>query len=259
MRRGAVLLTAAGAGCRGPGLRLPSAKHAAYCKRRLSGNSSNGGNSSSSSVSAADRTRRELWTIPNMITISRIAASPGLALAIVYDMKEVALVGCVVAGFSDWLDGYIAKNYNQMTVLGGMLDPIADKIMVGCLTGGLAWKGLLPMELAAVILGRDAVLIAASFAIRAYERPAGSPFFDTTHSATFEIVPSTLSKVNTGLQFALLGATLSHFYCLWPTVAALQPLWWVTGSTTVASGLGYLLTGSGVRRLTGAAKGKGRG
>ena len=193
-----------------------------------------------------------------MITIARIAASPGLALAIVYDMKEVALVGCVVAGFSDWLDGYIAKNYNQMTVLGGMLDPIADKVMIGCLSAGLAYKGLLPMELAAVILGRDTVLVAASFAIRAYERPAGSPFFDTTYSATFEIVPSTLSKVNTGLQFALLASTLSHFYCLSPSMAMLEPLWWATGTTTVLSGAGYL-TGSGVRRLPGSERGKGQG
>ena len=199
-----------------------------------------------------------MWTIPNIITMSRIIASPGLAYAIVYDMKEVAMVGCLLAGFSDWLDGYIAKNYNQMTVLGGMLDPIADKVMIASLSAALAWKGHLPVELAAVFIGRDVLLIAASFAIRAYERPSGAPFFDTTHSATFEIVPSTLSKVNTGLQFAVLGSTMSYFYCLWPSLAVIEPLWWATGTTTLLSFAGYL-TGHGVRRLDGASKGKGRG
>ena len=201
----------------------------------------------------------ELWTVPNMITISRIVASPGLALAIAYDMKEVALVGCLVAGFSDWLDGYIAKNYNQMTVLGGMLDPIADKVMVGSLTAGMAYKGLLPMELAGIILGRDAILLVASFALRWYEQPKGAPFFDTTYSATFEIVPSNLSKFNTGAQFVLLSCTLSHFALGVPMLAShLEPLWWITGTTTVLSGLGYV-TGSGVRRLRGTVTGQGRG
>jgi hypothetical protein len=45
------------------------------------------------------------------------------------------------------------------------------------------------------MVGRDVVLVAASFAMRALERPAGSHFFDTTDSATFNIVPSDLSKV----------------------------------------------------------------
>jgi cardiolipin synthase (CMP-forming) len=56
---------------------------------------------------------REIWTIPNIITISRIASSPLIAIAIASDMKEAALIGCTVGAFSDWLDGYIAKNYNQ--------------------------------------------------------------------------------------------------------------------------------------------------
>jgi hypothetical protein len=56
-------------------------------------------------------------------------------------------------------------------------------------------KGLLPLPLACVILGRDAALVGASFVLRAIEKPPGSPFFDTTDTATFKIVPSELSKV----------------------------------------------------------------
>lgn len=138
---------------------------------------------------------KEINTIPNMITMSRIVASPLLSVAIAYDMKAVALGGCVLFGFSDWLDGYLAKKLNQKTVLGAFLDPMADKVMIGALTLGLVAKGLLPIPLACVIIGRDLTLVAASFALRAIERPAGSTFFDTTDSATFNIVPSDLSKV----------------------------------------------------------------
>ena len=138
---------------------------------------------------------KEINTIPNIITMSRIAASPLLSIAIAYDMKAAALGGCILFGFTDWLDGYLANKLNQKTVLGAFLDPMADKIMIGALTVGLVAKGLLPVPLACVIIGRDVFLIAASFAMRAIERPAGSAFFDTTDSATFRIVPSDLSKV----------------------------------------------------------------
>ena len=66
---------------------------------------------------------------------------------------------------------------------------------------GLVMKGLFPLPLACLIVGRDLSLIAASFALRAIERPAGSHFFDTTDSATFNIVPSELSKVKFNLYF----------------------------------------------------------
>ena len=66
-----------------------------------------------------------------MITLSRIIASPFLAYAITLDMKEVALGGCLLCGFSDFLDGYIAKNYNQKTVLGAFLDPSKYNMKTG--------------------------------------------------------------------------------------------------------------------------------
>lgn len=148
---------------------------------------------------------KELNTIPNIITFSRILASPGLAYAIAMNMKATALVTCVVFGFSDWLDGYLAKKLNQKTIFGAFLDPMADKIMIASICSGLAYNGLIPLPLAALIVGRDAVLLGLSFLIRARERPKGSPFFDTTYSATFQIIPSDLSKVGT---FYITGSVL---------------------------------------------------
>ena len=209
---------------------------------------------------------QELWTLPNIITYSRMVASPFLGLAIVYDYKSVALAGCAVAGFSDWLDGYIAKNYNQMTVLGGMIDPAADKIMIGCLTAGIAWKGLLPVELCALILGRDVLLLGGSFILRGMERPKGTPFFDTTYSATFEIIPSNLSKLNTIMQFGLLASTLLHWGIeggLPPVMGidiaqGLVPLQYITAATTLGSLVGYL-DGSAIKRLSPSGERRGRG
>lgn len=192
---------------------------------------------------------KEVYTIPNMITMSRIVSSPFLTYAIINDMKYTALIGCCVFGFTDWLDGYVAKNYNQMSVLGAFLDPVADKVLIGALSIGLCYKGLIPLALASVIIGRDVLLVLGAFTLRARERPDGSPFFDTTYSATFEIAPSTLSKVNTGFQFLLLASTIGNFGLGIPTLSYIEPLWWITAVTTFGSGIGYL-DGTGIRRLS---------
>jgi hypothetical protein len=55
----------------------------------------------------------QFWTLPNVITLTRIGISPLIGYAIMEDMKDIALIGCVFGAFSDWLDGYIAKNFNQ--------------------------------------------------------------------------------------------------------------------------------------------------
>ena len=201
--------------------------------------------------------KSEWSTIPNLITMTRMASSPLLAYAIVHDQKKIALIGCCVAAFSDWLDGYIAKNYDQSTVLGGLIDPIADKIFIGSLTAGMAFKGLLPFELAVLILGRDLVLLGGTFALRYFERPEGSPYFDTTYSATFEIIPSDLSKANTVTQFLLLSTTLVQFGMDLSTIQfIIEPLWWITGTTTLGSFVGYM-DGSAIKRLSNAGVNRG--
>ena len=199
---------------------------------------------------------KEIWTVPNIITMSRIVSSPILAITIAYDMKIVSFAGCVFFAFSDWLDGYIAKNYNQATVLGAFLDPVADKCLITALTLGLAAKGLLPIAVACTFIGRDVALIGLSTYVRWREKPPDAPFFNTTHSATFEIVPSELSKLNTFLQLVLLTSTMSHFSFGAPSLLHVEPLYWISAVTTVASGVSYL-DGSGIRRLSETGVGRG--
>ena len=116
---------------------------------------------------------KEIYTIPNAITLSRIMATPFLTAAIVNDMKVVSLGGCCIFFFSDWLDGYLATKLNQKSVLGAFLDPLADKIMIASLTLGLCWKGMLPLSLTCLIVGRDVLLTGITFYVRAKERAPG--------------------------------------------------------------------------------------
>jgi cardiolipin synthase len=87
-----------------------------------------------------------LTQIPNLITIARILAIvPIIALVMTGDtnLRLIALILYILAAASDWLDGYLARKWNQTSPLGRMLDPIADKLLVGLLIAALAWDGSL--------------------------------------------------------------------------------------------------------------------
>ncbi|KKC37238.1 CDP-diacylglycerol--glycerol-3-phosphate 3-phosphatidyltransferase [Devosia epidermidihirudinis] len=90
--------------------------------------------------------KNPLLLVPNMITIARILAIiPIVWLVMQGDLvlRGVALAIYIVAAASDWVDGYLARAWNQYSPLGRMLDPIADKLLVGILITALAWDGSL--------------------------------------------------------------------------------------------------------------------
>jgi CDP-diacylglycerol--glycerol-3-phosphate 3-phosphatidyltransferase len=74
------------------------------------------------------------WTLPNILTIGRLLAAPGLAVMFLYFTRPYAdwfaLLLFVGAAITDWFDGYLARSWKQVTRVGTMLDPIADKAMV---------------------------------------------------------------------------------------------------------------------------------
>lgn len=91
-------------------------------------------------------TRASNLNLPNTITIARIATIPVIVwLLTTGDIghRVVAVVIFAVAAGTDWVDGFIARRFNQVSPLGRMLDPIADKLLVGMVLAALAWDGSL--------------------------------------------------------------------------------------------------------------------
>jgi CDP-diacylglycerol--glycerol-3-phosphate 3-phosphatidyltransferase len=83
-----------------------------------------------------------LRSLPNQLTLARIAAIPVICLLLVMGwdwLRWIALVLYVIAAVTDWLDGFLARTMNQQSDLGRMLDPIADKLLVGALLVTFAW------------------------------------------------------------------------------------------------------------------------
>ena len=172
-----------------------------------------------------------LWTQlqswPNRITLTRMVSTPLLAYWIIFDHPELALVGCTLAGLSDYLDGYLAKTYNMTTTVGTYLDPLADKLVINVLAVSLWTCGVLPGPLVALWASKDAVLVAGT-GLYLYRQQGSANFLKTSVASTgaLKVQPSFLGKANTVLQFATLGVGIVQPLALFgATPLLLNSLW----------------------------------
>ncbi|KTG43969.1 hypothetical protein cypCar_00015231 [Cyprinus carpio] len=190
--------------------------------------------------------------------MARIVLSPVLGYLIIEQYFHVSLGLFVLAGATDVLDGYIARNWpNQKSALGSALDPLADKILISALYISLTYAQLIPAPLTALIISRDVALIAAVFYVRYKTVPPPvtlSKFFNPCYT-TARLKPTLISKVFTKTNISLFikpyqRRACSCFYPVAASLAAprcfttpdsvlLQSLWYITALTTAASGYSY--------------------
>jgi cardiolipin synthase len=109
--------------------------------------------------------RSRILTVPNQLTFLRLAFLPFFILAIHYERYGLALIILIVAGFTDALDGLLARGLNQKTPLGAYLDPIADKLLMSSSYVVLALHGRIKWWLVILVLGRDVLLLVAAAVI----------------------------------------------------------------------------------------------
>lgn len=146
-----------------------------------------------------------------MLTASRLLAAPFIGYCILHEQHAWALGLFCYAGLTDSLDGWIARRWDQGTVVGTVLDPMADKTLMTVLTVALAAQGALPPWVAALILGRDAALGVAAVWWRWISLPPPKTlarYWDFSLPSA-EVHPTTISKYNTALQLALMGMTMT--------------------------------------------------
>lgn len=98
-------------------------------------------------------------TIPNALSVVRLLLIPVFLVLLVVSDYLGALLVLVVASVTDYLDGYLARRLNQVSRLGQLLDPAADRLYIVAALVGLALRDVLPWWLVAVIVGRDVMLL----------------------------------------------------------------------------------------------------
>lgn len=99
-----------------------------------------------------------IWTVPNVLSMLRLVLVPFFLGYLIVGDYVAALIILVVSSLTDFLDGLIARRFNQITRLGQLLDPAADRLYLFASILGLAAGGLVPWWLVVVIVGRDVFL-----------------------------------------------------------------------------------------------------
>ncbi|CAG8565761.1 5492_t:CDS:2, partial [Paraglomus brasilianum] len=195
--------------------------------------------------------KEDIRTLPNFLTLTRLLISPVIGYLILNENYKVAFAAFCYAGFTDVLDGYIARHYNMRTMIGTIIDPAADKTLMTIMTVSLAAKGLLPTPLAIIILARDAGLVISSFYYRFISLPPPKTllrYFDISISSA-EVRPNLIGKVNTALQLALMGVTLCTPAFNLPITPGLTALQYTVAVTTIWSGFSYVFSKDVIRIL----------
>ncbi len=177
-----------------------------------------------------------LTSLPNLLTLSRILAIP-LVVATFYVSGDSARWFCCAlfsaAGITDWLDGHMARRWEQQSELGRFLDPIADKLLVSAtllmLTATGRISGLIVLP-ALVILCRE-ILVSG---LREY-----------LAGLSVGVPVSRLAKWKTGIQMVAIGFLIvgDAGWRLVPVVAIGEALLWLAALLTLVTGYDYLWAG----------------
>ena len=140
--------------------------------------------------------RSQFWTAPNQITLLRLIFVPFVVINILDRNFKSALLLFVLAGFSDALDGLLARWLNQQSILGQYLDPIADKLLLSSAFLVLSFTKQIPWKYTVLVFSRDLFLILITAVL-----------YITTSIRDFR--PSIFGKLNTAAQIGAIFFVLS--------------------------------------------------
>jgi cardiolipin synthase len=167
--------------------------------------------------------------IPNLITAFRFLLVPPVVMLLLNERFGTALIFFGIAGFSDGLDGYLAKHYHWTSRLGELMDPLADKLLLVSSFVTLGWLGWIPLWLVAVVVLRDLVIVGGAIVFH-------------MRVERLEAMPSMVSKLNTFAQILLVLAVIFS-QGIHPLPALLMELlMYSVLVTTIWSGFDYVWT-----------------
>lgn len=166
--------------------------------------------------------------VPNLITLGRMLAVPVIVWLILTDRLGFAFGLFVAAGLSDALDGFLAKQFDARSVLGGYLDPFADKALLVSVFISLGYQGEIDKWLVILVVSRDAFIIFGVILWRLLSHPV-------------KIAPLMISKINTVAQILLAAMVMARAGLGIDAWGLADVLVYVVAITACASGAAYLV------------------
>lgn len=120
--------------------------------------------------------RQNDWaTIPNAVTVLRFLLVVPICSYLISDSRPTLTAILLLAfGLSDWIDGFIARKFNQVSKLGILLDPIADRLGIVAIAIALVVSGLIPLWIGLVVFLTDLILLCTYFFLRLSAPPSST-------------------------------------------------------------------------------------
>jgi len=168
--------------------------------------------------------------LPNGLCVLRMLLAPPTAWLLLRGEYWLTLLVFFIAAVTDAADGYLAKHFHWETELGKALDPLADKLLLVTAYVTLAFLGLIPVWLAALVVLRDAVITVGAIVYRVWYGPL-------TGAA-----PTLISKFNTLVQILYVFAVVMAAAMAWSISSFISLAAWLVAATTLSSGMDYVLT-----------------
>jgi cardiolipin synthase len=175
-------------------------------------------------------------SLPHLITLFRLLCTPLVVWLLLRAHYAAALGTVVLAGVSDWLDGYAARRLKLAGQFGVIFDPLADKVLLVALFVALGLLGMIPLWMLGLAIGRDLVIVVGAGLIRIFR-------------GARKFLPTMLGKVSTFFQIVLV--LLALLFAAFP----LEALGWLkitavalSALFTAWSGIDYVRIGIGMAR-----------
>lgn len=165
--------------------------------------------------------------LPNIISEFRILLVLPVVWTLLNQEYAVALILFAIAGFSDALDGFLAKHYHWESRLGSILDPLADKLLLVSCFLALAWNGLIPIWLTVAVIARDLIIVIGGVAFHYMLEK-------------FDMAPSRISKANTFFQILYILAVVFYHGEFAFTPWIIETLGYIVFVSTALSGIDYV-------------------
>lgn len=185
-------------------------------------------------ISSSDKTGPpSVNNVPNQITTARLVLALALFVFLAIHYYTTALVLFIVAASTDWLDGYWARKYGQVTVLGRILDPFADKMIIcgAFIFLAAVAQSMVQAWMVVLIVGRELLVTA----LRSFLEERGQDF-SAQLSGKLKMVVQCVTAGFSIFRLTYPNAAASPDWLTWSTVA----LVWLTVAITFYSGVGYI-------------------
>ncbi|KAM3717091.1 putative cardiolipin synthase (CMP-forming) [Dirofilaria immitis] len=204
------------------GIRIYTSQHIAKVKGRLDKNEYGLGN--------------KIATIPNVLCVCRIGLTPIIGYLVIEESYITALALFAVSGITDWLDGYIARNVrNQSSLVGSIIDPIADKLFITTLFVILTYVRLMPISLTVLVILRDIALTVGGALTRykTMEKPVTLVRYFNPSVSPLQVIPTFISKM------CAAAGSLANPLLDFMDHSFLTYIYFATAATTIYSGFQY--------------------